>query len=84
MFIIHEIFYLISTLSTGLCTEMKVRGVDLIILEGMGRALHTNFNACLAVDSLKLAVVKNAWLAQRLGGPLFSVIFIYEDTPIRT
>lgn len=63
---------------------MKVRGVDLIILEGMGRALHTNFNACLATDSLKLAVVKNAWLAQRLGGPLFSVIFIYEDKPTQT
>lgn len=70
--------------STGLCTEMKVRGVDLIVLEGMGRALHTNLNAQLAVDSLKFAVVKNAWLAQRLGGPLFSVIFIYEDKPIVT
>lgn len=63
---------------------MKIRGVDLIILEGMGRAVHTNLNARLAVDSLKLAVVKNAWLAQRLGGPLFSVIFIYEDKPAET
>ncbi|KOB72007.1 Pantothenate kinase 4 [Operophtera brumata] len=71
----------LRTISVGLCTEMKVRGVDLIILEGMGRSLHTNLNARLAVDSLKLAVVKNAWLAQRLGGPLFSVIFIYEDKP---
>lgn len=71
----------LRTISVGLCTEMKIRGVDLIILEGMGRALHTNLNARLAVDSLKLAVVKNAWLAQRLGGPLFSVIFIYEDKP---
>ncbi|XP_026763974.1 4'-phosphopantetheine phosphatase [Galleria mellonella] len=74
----------LRTIGVGLCTEMKVRGVDLIILEGMGRALHTNLNARLAVDSLKLAVVKNAWLAQRLGGPLFSVIFIYEDKPTET
>lgn len=73
------LFYL-----SGLCTEMKVRGVDLIVLEGMGRALHTNFNTRLAVDSLKLAVVKSAWFAQRLGGPLFSVIFIYEDKPTQT
>ncbi|CAG9575931.1 unnamed protein product [Danaus chrysippus] len=72
------------TVSVDLCTEMKMRGVDLIILEGMGRALHTNLNARLAVDSLKLAVVKNAWLAQRLGGPLFSVIFIYEEKPLVT
>lgn len=63
----------------GLSTEMKSRGVDLIILEGMGRSLHTNLHARLAVDSLKLAVVKNAWLAERLGGPLFSVIFIFEE-----
>lgn len=62
---------------------MKRRGVDLIVMEGMGRAIHTNLNARLAVDSLKLAVVKNAWLAQRLGGPLFSVIFIYEDKPLQ-
>ncbi|CAH0722692.1 unnamed protein product, partial [Brenthis ino] len=74
----------LRTISVGLCTEMKIRGVDLIILEGMGRAVHTNLNARLAVDSLKLAVVKNAWLAQRLGGPLFSVIFIYEDKPAET
>ncbi|KAJ2943775.1 hypothetical protein O0L34_g8095 [Tuta absoluta] len=74
----------LKTINVGLSTEMKVRGVDLIILEGMGRSLHTNFNARLAVDSLKLAVVKNNWLAQRLGGPLFSVIFIYEDKPSQT
>ncbi|KAL4715226.1 hypothetical protein ACJJTC_007808 [Scirpophaga incertulas] len=72
----------LRTISVGLCTEMKMRGVDLIVLEGMGRSLHTNLNARLAVDSLKLAVVKNTWLAQRLGGPLFSVIFIYEEKPI--
>lgn len=74
----------LRTISVGLCSEMKIRGVDLIILEGMGRALHTNLNARLAVDSLKLAVVKNAWLAQRLGGPLFSGIFIFEEKQINT
>ncbi|CAK1548454.1 unnamed protein product [Leptosia nina] len=73
----------LRTISVDLVTEMKIRGVDLIILEGMGRALHTNLNARLAVDSLKIAVVKNAWLAQRLGGPLFSVIFKYEDKPFQ-
>ncbi|CAG9108209.1 hypothetical protein JYU34_011477 [Plutella xylostella] len=74
----------LKTISIGLSSEFRARGVDLIILEGMGRALHTNLNARLAVDSLKVAVVKNSWLAQRLGGPLFSVIFIYEDKPTHT
>jgi len=32
---------------------------DLVILEGMGCALHTNFNAHFKCDALKLAMVKN-------------------------
>lgn len=47
----------------------------------MGRAVHTNYHAALRCESLKLAVVKNAWLAERLGGRLFSVIFKYEVPP---
>ncbi|KAK0587360.1 hypothetical protein LWI29_021561 [Acer saccharum] len=35
------------------------KDADLIILEGMGRALHTNFNARFKCDVLKLAMVKN-------------------------
>lgn len=49
-----------------------------MVIEGMGRAVHTNYHAALRCESLKLAVVKNAWLAARLGGQLFSVIFKYE------
>jgi hypothetical protein len=59
----------------------------------MGRALHTNYFAHFRCDSLKVcicvivylfttqfqvAVVKNDWLARRLGGELFAVIFKYE------
>jgi hypothetical protein len=32
--------------------------VDLIIIEGMGRAIHTNLMAKFKTDSLKLAVIK--------------------------
>lgn len=53
--------------------------VDLILLEGMGRAIHTNLYARFSVDCLKIAVIKNSWLACRLGGDLFSVIFQYEQ-----
>uniref|UniRef100_A0A183SPD6 4'-phosphopantetheine phosphatase n=1 Tax=Schistocephalus solidus TaxID=70667 RepID=A0A183SPD6_SCHSO len=52
--------------------------VDLIVLEGMGRAVHTNLYARFCVDCLKIAVIKNSWLAGHLGGNLFSVIFKYE------
>lgn len=52
--------------------------VDLVIFEGMGRALHTNLNVKLSVDCLKLAVIKNEWLANRLGGKKFSVLCQFE------
>ena len=44
----------------------------------MGRAIHTNFNAAFSCESLKVAVIKNRWLANRLGGDMFSVVFKYE------
>lgn len=54
---------------------------DLLILEGMGRALHTNLYASFKVDTLKLAVIKNLWMAERLQGNIFSVICKYEEKP---
>ncbi|XP_055531557.1 4'-phosphopantetheine phosphatase [Wyeomyia smithii] len=52
---------------------------DLLIIVGMARALHTNLNAKFTCETLKLAVVKNEWLAKRLGGNTFSVICKYEN-----
>ncbi len=56
--------------------------VDLIILEGMGRAIHTNYNAKFKCDSLKIAVLKNVWLAEKFGlvndKDKFPIIFKYE------
>ncbi|XP_063903030.1 4'-phosphopantetheine phosphatase isoform X3 [Zophobas morio] len=59
-----------------LCQVMT--SADLVVLEGMGRAVHTNLYAKFTVDSVKLAVLKNEWLAKSLGGQQFSVIFNYE------
>lgn len=55
--------------------------VDLVVIEGMGRALHTNLQAKFKCDCLKLAVIKNRWLAQRLGGDIFSVLCKFEPAP---
>ncbi|GAB1289322.1 4'-phosphopantetheine phosphatase [Apodemus speciosus] len=68
----------LSRLDKGLAVLVRERAADLVVIEGMGRAIHTNYHALLCCESLKLAVVKNAWLAERLGGQLFSVIFKYE------
>ncbi|XP_052877904.1 pantothenate kinase 2-like isoform X2 [Gossypium arboreum] len=52
---------------------------DLIILEGMGRALHTNFNARFKCEALKLAMVKNQRLAEKLiKGEIYDCVCRYE------
>lgn len=65
-----------------LADAIETHQVDLLIIEGMARALHTNLNAKFKVETLKLVVVKNKWWANRLGGDTFSVICKYE--PART
>nr|XP_034196424.1 4'-phosphopantetheine phosphatase [Osmia lignaria] len=71
----------LSRLSLDLCLAMVKHNVDLIVLEGMGRTLHTNLHAKLTCECLKLAVVKNRWLALRLGGDMYAVICKYERPP---
>ncbi|MBA0638097.1 hypothetical protein Godav_000004 [Gossypium davidsonii] len=52
---------------------------DLVILEGMGRALHTNFNARFKCEALKLAMVKNQRLAEKLiKGKIYDCVCRYE------
>ncbi|KAI8017878.1 Pantothenate kinase 2 [Camellia lanceoleosa] len=56
------------------------KDADLIILEGMGRALHTNFNARFKCDALKLAMVKNQRLAEKLiKGNIYECVCRYES-----
>lgn len=69
----------LSRLNQALSDQMVEHGVDLIILEGMGRAIHTNLDAGFTCDCLKVAVLKNRWLANRLGGEMFSVVFRFEE-----
>lgn len=62
----------------SLVKAMEREQTDLIVIEGMGRAVHTNFDAKFSCESLKVAILKNKWLANRFGGEMFSVIFKYE------
>ncbi|KAK3035312.1 hypothetical protein RJ639_034020 [Escallonia herrerae] len=55
------------------------KDADLVILEGMGRSLHTNFNAQFKCDTLKLAMVKNQRLAEKLIiGNIYDCVCRYE------
>jgi damage-control phosphatase, subfamily II, stand-alone protein len=51
---------------------------DLVILEGMGRAVEANLYAKLTVDSLKLAMIKDDLVAQRRGGKMFDTICKFD------
>ena len=57
---------------------LVMQDADLVVLEGMGRSVHTNYNVELTCETMKLAVLKNSWLAKKFGGDLFSIIFQYK------
>lgn len=52
----------------------EATGVDLVVLEGMGRGIETNLYAEFTVDSLKLAMVKHLEVAQSLGGRMYDCV----------
>ena len=62
------------------------QGVDLVVLEGMGRAIHTNLHSRFKCDSLKIAVVKNSRLAEMVGAKLYDglVVFQSADDPSKS
>lgn len=51
---------------------------DLIVLEGMGRAIETNLNCRLACDSLKLGMIKHPEVAALLGGRMYDCVCRYH------
>ena len=66
-------------LSNEVC--VAARDADLIVLEGMGRAIHTNYHAKFACDTLKLAMIKNARLAAKLvgeGGKMWDSVCVFD------
>jgi type II pantothenate kinase len=56
---------------------------DLLILEGMGRAIESNYDACFTVDTLKVALTKDRMVASILGVNLFDPVFRFESAKVR-
>ncbi|MHB1157458.1 MAG: ARMT1-like domain-containing protein [Phycisphaerales bacterium] len=54
------------------------RGADLLILEGMGRAIESNFDAAFTCDTLKLAMIKEKHVAQTLHAEMYDVVCRFE------
>jgi damage-control phosphatase, subfamily II, stand-alone protein len=51
---------------------------DLVILEGMGRAVETNFEATFKVAAIKLAMIKEEIVARRHGGKNFDTVCRFD------
>jgi type II pantothenate kinase len=55
-------------------------GTDLVVIEGMGRAIHTNYYTRLQCDTLKLAMIKNKHLAQSLfRGDVYDCVCRFDE-----
>ena len=61
---------------THVSSELRdaARGADLVVLEGMGRAVETNLFARFACDALNLGMVKHPEVAQCLRGELYDCV----------
>ncbi|KAL3694170.1 hypothetical protein R1sor_007821 [Riccia sorocarpa] len=80
--------YVVASGSGSPCIDLRqvssevaeaANGADLVVLEGMGRAVHTNFNAKFKCDVLKLAMIKNQRVADKLlNGSLYDCVCRYE------
>ena len=69
----------LSCVSGELCEAVERRAVDLVVLEGMGRALESNFFARITCDCLKIAMVKDAGVAGWVGGEVYDLVLKFES-----
>lgn len=74
----------LSRINSDLAALIVKNQVDLVVMEGMGRSIHTNYHAKFKCDSLKIAILKNKWLAERFGfmdqiDKKFPIVFKFEQ-----
>ncbi|MCC6680913.1 MAG: DUF89 family protein [Phycisphaeraceae bacterium] len=65
--------------SGKLAEAVQRRGVDLVVLEGMGRAVETNYTARMTCDCLKLAMIKDRGVAEGLGAKLYDLVMRFHS-----
>jgi type II pantothenate kinase len=68
----------LTDLSHELCQTVRQNGTDLLVLEGMGRSLESNFEARFTCDCIKTAMIKSPDVADWLGGELYDLVFKFE------
>ncbi len=55
------------------------RDVDLCVIQGMGRAIETNFDAAFSCDTLKLAMIKDQGVGHALKAELFDLVLRFDQ-----
>lgn len=68
----------LTKVSPALVEAVTRREVDLVVLEGMGRGVESNFDAQLSCETIKVAMIKDQGVASALGGSLYDLVFRYD------
>ncbi|KAJ2305971.1 hypothetical protein IWW52_006316 [Coemansia sp. RSA 2704] len=75
-----------GTGSSGPCLDLRkldarlvqqCQSVDLVVIVGMGRAIHSNYHASFSCESLKLAVFKNQMAADAANAQIYDALCMY-------
>jgi type II pantothenate kinase len=73
----------LTRVSPFLVEAVQDRGVDLVVLEGMGRAIESNYSAELSCDAIKVAMLKDPDVAAFVGGTVYDLVFRFEPARAR-
>ncbi len=68
----------LGSVSVELAQAVVKRGVDLVVLEGMGRGVESNHTARLSCDAVKIAMIKDAGVARALEAALYDVVLRFD------
>lgn len=69
---------LIDLSRVGMELARASEGADLLVLEGMGRSLESNYRVRFKADTLKVAMVKEQHVAETIGTKLYGVVCRFE------
>lgn len=70
----------LSRVSPELASLADSLPVDLVVLEGMGRSIESNFDAAFACDALWLAMLKDEGVANHIGAEPFDLVMRFSPT----
>jgi len=68
----------LSRCSPALVEAVVRQEVDLVVLEGMGRALESNFDVPFVCDVMKIAMIKDEGVAEVFNGEVYDLVFRFD------